>query len=81
MMDITAMERVKEKLATAKKAMIFDFNGAPVYKYPNEKSEIIGWLDMYARFYVYNEVNGFYYVSSNLNFGYVPKYCAVQIIE
>lgn len=72
---------VKETLAMAKKAMIFEFNGTPVYKHPNKKSEIIGWFDMYTRIYIYNEDKDFYYTSCNFNFGYIPKGSVVMIAE
>lgn len=81
MIDVTAMERVKEKLASAKMAMVFDFNGAPVYKYPNSKSEIIGCFDMYTKIYIYNEVGDFYFASCNFVFGYIPKSCAIKIVR
>lgn len=72
---------VKETLAMAKKAMIFEFNGTPVYKHPNKKSEIVGWLDMYTKIYIYNEDKDFYYTSCNFNFGYIPKGSVVMIAE
>lgn len=72
---------VKRQLAMAKRAMIFEFDGTPIYKYPDKKSEIIGWFDMYTKIYIYNEDNGFYYTSHNLNFGYIPKGSVVMIAE
>lgn len=72
---------VKETLATAKKAMIFDFDGTPVYKYPDKNSEIVGWLDMYTKIYIYKEDKDFYYISCNLNFGYISKGSVVMIAE
>lgn len=79
MKDISAA--VKEQLAMAEKAMIFEFDGTPVYKHPDRKSEIIGWLDMYTKIYIYNEAGDFYYTSCNLKFGYIPKSCVVKIAE
>lgn len=74
-------EAIKETLATAKKAMIFEFDGTPVYNYPDRNSEIIGWLDMYTKIYIYNEDKDFYYTSCNFNFGYIPKGSVVMIAE
>lgn len=78
MYDISAV--VERQLAKAKKAMIFNSDGTSVYKYPDKKSEVVGWLDMHTKIYILNDNNGFYYILHNLNFGYVPKSC-VMITE
>lgn len=72
-------EAVERQLASAKRAMVFEFEGTPVYKYPDRNSEIVGWLDMYAKIYIYNEFKDFYFTSCNLNFGYIPKSCVIMI--
>lgn len=72
---------VKETLAMAKRAMIFDFEGTPVYKYPDRNSELIGWLDMYTKIYIYNEYKDFYYTSCNFKFGYIPKSSVIMMAE
>lgn len=66
-------KRAEELLRNGKPGIIFALNGTSMYSLPDKGSEIIALICPHEEVMVYNEVNGYLFVSNRGDFGYVTK--------